>query len=91
MMKKNSVGSAKKTKSVKQAVAAVNANFKEETKNKKLEKKAAKRDMKLMKKAYTKALRKESPERALSIIAVLLTFVSVILQVFFIDKGDKVK
>ena len=47
--------------------------------------------MKLMKKAYTKALRKESPERALSIIAVLLTFVSVILQVFFIDKGDKVK
>ena len=88
MMKKNSVGSAKKTKSVKQAVAAVNANFKEEKKNKKLEKKAAKRDMKL---AYTKALRKESPERALSIIAVLLTFVSVILQVFFIDKGDKVK
>ena len=30
MMKKNSVGSAKKTKSVKQAVAAVNANFKED-------------------------------------------------------------
>lgn len=90
-MEKNSVGSAKKTKSVKKAVAAVNANLKEEKKNKKQEKKAAKRDMKLMKKAYTKALRKESPERTLSIIAVLLTFVSVILQVFFIDNDDKVK
>jgi uncharacterized membrane protein (DUF106 family) len=41
-----------------------------------------------MKKVYTKALRKESPERTLSIIAVLLTFVSVILQVFFIDKDE---
>ena len=90
-MEKNSVGSAKKTKSVKKAVSAVNANFKDEKKRKKEEKKAAKRDMKLMKKAYTKAIRKESPERALSIIAVLLTFVSVILQVFFIDNDDKVK
>jgi hypothetical protein len=90
-MEKNSVASAKKAKSVKKAVTAVKSNFKEEKKAKKLEKKAAKKDMKLMKKAYTAALRKESPERALSIIAVFLTFVSVILSVFFIDNDDQVK
>ena len=87
-IEKNSVSGAKRTKAVKKAVSAVNANIKETKKAKKLEKKQAKKDLKTMKKVYTKALRKESPERTLSIIAVLLTFVSVILQVFFIDKDE---
>lgn len=88
-MEKNSVSGAKKTKAVKKAVSAVNANIKEAKKAKKLEKKQAKKDLKTMKKVYTKALRKESPERTLSIIAVLLAFASVILQVFFIDKDEE--
>ena len=85
-MEKNSVGKAKKTKAVKKAVTAIKADAKEAKKAKKLEKKQAKKDMKLMKKAYTTALRKESPEKALSLIAVFLTIISVVLQVFFIDE-----
>ena len=85
-MEKNSVARAKRSKAVKKAVVAVKTDAKEAKKAKKLEKKQAKKDTKLMKKAYTAALRKESPERALSIIAVWLTIISVVLQVFFIDE-----
>ncbi len=88
-MQKNSVGKASKIKTAKKAVSAVKANSREAKKAAKLEKKQAKKDLKIMKKVYTKAIRKESPERIVTIFAILLSILSVVLDYFITNSKEQ--
>ncbi len=82
-MEKNGVSKAKKAKSL------AKKNIKKARKlEKKQLKKAEKRERKDIKAAYTKALKQQSPDKALAVVAILLTIAPFVAQ-FIVDRKDK--
>lgn len=81
-MEKNGVTKAKSALSLAKKEAKKAAK-----KAKKAAKKAEKRERKDIKAAYTKALRKQSPDKMIAVLAIILTAAPVIVQLI-IDKKD---
>ncbi|SNU08601.1 hypothetical protein SAMN06297422_11934 [Lachnospiraceae bacterium] len=81
-MEKNGVTKAKS------AVSITKKELKKAAKKaKKAAKKAEKRERKDIKAAYTKALRKQSPDKMIAILAIILASAPVVLQLI-VDKKD---
>lgn len=72
---------------VTKAKSALSLAKKEAKKAAKKAKKAEKRERKDIKAAYTKALRKQSPDKMIAVLAIILTAAPVIVQLI-IDKKD---